>query len=114
MTTTHDGRATADPSADPSEPSDVGVRDAPDGSRYELVVDGAVVGRAGYARRGDLLVVPHVEVDPARRGHGLAARLMEGLVADVRERGLRVDPRCPYAAAWFRRHPEHADLLDRS
>jgi predicted GNAT family acetyltransferase len=86
------------------------VRDAPETSRYELVEDGVVVGHAAYRADGDRLVVPHVEVDPSRRGHGLAARLMADVADDVRRRGLRIRPVCPYAAAWFRRHPEAADV----
>ena len=78
--------------------------------RFELEEDGRLAF-ADYSRRGDTLVIPHVEADPALRGTGAAGRLMEGLLAQVRERGLKVTPLCSYAAAYMRRHREYADLL---
>jgi len=67
---------------------------------------------ATYRRSGNVVTIPHVEAPPELRGKGTAARLMEGIAQLARERGLRIAPRCPYAAAWFRRHPEARDLLE--
>jgi predicted GNAT family acetyltransferase len=36
---------------------------------------------------------------------------MEGIAVLAREGGLKIAPRCPYAVAWFRRHPEDSDVL---
>jgi hypothetical protein len=60
---------------------------------------------------GDRLAIPHVEAPPALRGTGTAGRLMTGVLQIVRDRGLKVIPVCPYAAAFIRRHAEHQDLL---
>ncbi len=43
-------------------------------------------------------------------GQGVAARLVEALVADAREMGFRIEPACSYVAAKFDEHPEWADL----
>ncbi|MFD0893913.1 N-acetyltransferase [Luteolibacter ambystomatis] len=77
--------------------------------RFELI-EGGKLAFADYQVRDDVLVLPHVEADPALRGQGTAGRLMEGVLAIARERGLKVLPVCGYAAAWIRRHPEHHDL----
>ena len=79
-------------------------------SRFELEEQG-LVAFADYRRRGDHLVIPHVEAPPALRGTGAAGRLMSGMLEQVRERGLKVVPVCPYAVAFIRRHPEHQDLV---
>ncbi len=79
-------------------------------SRYELTQDG-LTAFADYSRRNGKVVIPHVEAPPELRGTGVAGRLMEGVVADVRAKGEKLVPLCPYAAAWMKRHPEHADLL---
>jgi uncharacterized protein len=77
--------------------------------RFELSENGALA-YADYELKGSVLAVPHVVADPALRGTGAAGRLMEGVLAAIRARGLKIDPVCPYAEAYLRRHPEHADL----
>jgi predicted GNAT family acetyltransferase len=79
-------------------------------SRFELAEEGHIAF-ASYRRRGNLLVVPHVEAAPALRGKGSAGRLMEALASHARGEGLKIEPACSYAAAWFRRHPDYRDVL---
>ena len=79
-------------------------------SRFELMEDGRMAF-ADYVRRGEVLILPHVEADPALRGKGAAGRLMQGVVAQARAAGLKIRPTCSYAVAWMRRHPEEQDLL---
>ena len=79
--------------------------------RYELVADGTVVGLAEYRPEGDADVVTHTQIDPSRRGQGLGAVLVEGVLADLRARGRRVVPQCWYVADHVRDRPEHHDLL---
>jgi predicted GNAT family acetyltransferase len=78
--------------------------------RFELEEQGEIAF-ATYRRDGDVVTIPHVEAPEALRGKGSAGRLMEGVVALARGQGFKIAPRCPYAAAWFRRHPEAADVL---
>jgi predicted GNAT family acetyltransferase len=78
--------------------------------RYELTEQG-VTAFADYRLGEGLIEIPHVETPVAARGGGMAGRLMDGLVEHVRARRLKIVPTCPYAAAWLRRHPEHADVL---
>jgi predicted GNAT family acetyltransferase len=79
-------------------------------SRFEIEENG-LVAFATYRRAGDIVTIPHVEAPPELRGKGTAGRLMEGIALLARERGLKIVPRCPYAAAWFRRHPDASDVL---
>jgi predicted GNAT family acetyltransferase len=86
------------------------VVDNPALGRFELVENG-LLAFADYRRRGAVLILPHVEADPALRGTGAAGRLMAGLAAHARAAGLKILPTCAYAAAWFQRRPDQADLL---
>lgn len=79
-------------------------------SRFELHEDGKLA-HADYQIRGGVLMLPHVEADPALRGRGSAGRLMEGVLQIARQRGLKVRPVCGYAAAYIQRHPRHHDLV---
>jgi predicted GNAT family acetyltransferase len=87
------------------------VVDVPAAGRYELTLDGDRVGWADYGLSGGVATIPHVETVPAHRGKDFAARLMAGVLDDVRARNLRVRPICPYASAYMRRRPETHDLI---
>ncbi len=78
--------------------------------RYEMVEDGHVV-HADYRRDGERLYIDYVLAPPPLRGTGAAGRLMEGVAQEARKAGVKIVPICGYAAAWLRRHREHADLL---
>lgn len=88
--------------------------DRPEHNRFEMAfpsADGERLVFARYVRRDGALVIPHVEAHPALRGSGAAGRFMRGLADHARAQGLKLIPTCGYAAAWFRRHPDEADLL---
>ena len=87
----------------------IAVRDAPESSRYEVTVDGGLAGIVVYEMHPDEIVLVHTEVHHTLRG--LGSRLARGALDDTRARGLRVVARCPFIAAYIRRHPEYADLL---
>jgi uncharacterized protein len=91
----------------------VAVRDNPDELRYELLVDGDVAGEIRYRRSPDRIVLVHTEVSPALEGQGLASRLVADALEDIRARGMRVVPICPFVRAYIQRHPEYEDLVTR-
>jgi predicted GNAT family acetyltransferase len=79
-------------------------------SRFELEEQGELAF-ATYRRADDVYTIPHVESAMALRGKGTAGRLMDGIAAMAREQHFKIRPTCPYAIAWFRRHPDQDDLL---
>ncbi|MBW8826193.1 MAG: N-acetyltransferase [Acidobacteria bacterium] len=90
------------------------VDDNPERSRYELKIDGHVVGVADYQRDGEnRLVFPHTEIDGSRRGQGLGAVLVKAALDDVRSQGKQIIARCWYVAEFIDLHPEYRDLLVR-
>ena len=90
---------------------DVDVRHNPEASRYEISVDGAVVGVADYRVTGDRVVFAHTEIEPPMRGRGFAATLVQYALDDVRGTGRSVVPSCGYVARFIDEHPEYGDLL---
>ncbi|MBD2843345.1 GNAT family N-acetyltransferase [Erythrobacter rubeus] len=58
----------------------------------------------------DVRVATHTVVPDAIGGRGIAAQLVERLVADARKQGFKIDPRCSYVAAKFDQNPGWADL----
>lgn len=83
-------------------------------SRYELFVDGELVGIAEYEIDGDIVVFPHTEIVRPRRGQGLGAILVQGALDDVRPTGRTVVPSCWYVAEFIDDHPEYQELLVRT
>ncbi len=79
-------------------------------SRYELVDGETVIALADFRDRDGVRILPHVETDPAHRDQGHAGRLVEFALTDIRAKGLRVIPACPFAASYVHEHPEHQDL----
>lgn len=74
--------------------------------RYELRTDGGLLGLIDYRLEPGAVALVHTEIDPRFERQGLGTQLVAGALADLRERGLRVIPACPFVAAYLRRHPE--------
>lgn len=93
----------------PDQPT---VRDVEELSRYELVLDGRIVGIADYrVIGGDVVVIPHTEIAPHLRGQGLGEQLVEGVLDDIRAQGRRVVPRCWFVAEFIENHHDYGDLV---
>ena len=81
-------------------------------SRYELAIDGQVAAFADYRLEGRAVCFTHTEVLPAYEGQGLASRLAQYALDDVRARGLQARPQCRFIARYIARHEqEYGELL---
>lgn len=87
-------------------------RDSGTQGEYRATVPGSdAVARLTWKARGDnVRVADHTLVPPELEGRGIAAALVDALVADAREHGFRIVPQCSYVAAKFSRNPEWSDL----
>lgn len=75
------------------------------------VIEAAAIGRLTWVMKDNVRVAEHTVVPPEIGGRGVAAKLVEALIADARTHGFKIDPVCSYVAAQFKRHPEWGDLL---
>ncbi|RZU74696.1 hypothetical protein EV384_3172 [Micromonospora kangleipakensis] len=90
------------------------VEENPAKHRFEILVDDALAGFTAYIPRGEVgevLVFTHTEVDERFQNMGVGSALIRGTLDQVRERGGRLVPKCPFVAAFIKRHPEYADLV---
>ena len=87
------------------------VTDNPPASRYELWLGTTRAGLIQYRAEPGTVFLVHAEVDPALAGQGLGERLVAGALADLRARGRKLVPLCPFVRAYLRRHPDQADLV---
>jgi predicted GNAT family acetyltransferase len=93
---------------------DITVVDVPQRGRFEIRDGERVVGLASYHVDGDVMTLPHTEVDPSRGGQGLGTHLVHGVLAAARERHLHVLPYCSFIRKYLLDHPEELDLVAES
>ena len=90
------------------------VSDNSAAKRFEAHADGELVGVLEYIPLDGKIVATHTEVTAEQEGKGVGSQLVAEVVAQLRRDGRLLQPLCPYVAAWLRRHPDEADVVDRS
>lgn len=83
-------------------------------SRFELRVDGDLVGWSEYRPAGDSVIIAHTEIDERHEGEGFGSVLVREVLDRVQASGKTVIPTCPFTVAYIHRHPEYADVVDPS
>lgn len=93
--------------------------------RWELLEDGQLLGYLAYREVaadaddvGDGSIpttfvrdLQHTVIDPEQRGRGLGPVLVGGVLDDIRARGGRLIPTCPFVRSYLEEHPEQRDLV---
>lgn len=86
------------------------ARDVPERHRFELVVDG-ITAFAEYRLFSGGIEFYHTIVPEALGGKGIGSRLVKSALDQVRARGLKVKPTCPFFEAYIKKHPEYQDMV---
>jgi uncharacterized protein len=108
------GAEDADESPSPTGAADeaeLRIVDNPAEHRYEALLGDRLAGVAEYRLAGNRTIFIHTETDSEFGGRGIASRLARGALDDVRARGRVMTPKCPFIAAYVKRHPAYQDLL---
>ena len=87
------------------------VTNVPAAGRYELRLDGRLIGLAAYRRRNRRIVFMHTEVDEACAGRGLGSRLAAAALDAAEREGLEVVPLCSFIAHYIDQHPRYRALV---
>lgn len=85
------------------------LRDNASAHRYELDAPEGM-SFADYRDIGGVRVIMHVETPVVARGRGYASKLMAEIVAKARADKSKLRASCAFAVAYFRRHPDTADI----
>ena len=94
-------------------PAHAEVVDVPEKSRYELRLDGRLIGLASYRRNDGRIAFTHTEVDESCEGCGFGSRLAAAALDDARRQGLRVLPLCPFITHYVEQRPEYQELVGK-
>jgi predicted GNAT family acetyltransferase len=57
-----------------------------------------------------IMTIDHTETEPEMEGEGLASSLVKHAVEYAREKDMKIDPLCRYAAKQFERHEEYREV----
>jgi uncharacterized protein len=76
-------------------------------SRFELEDEG-VTAFIDFTRSGDTITLVHTEVPERLEGRGIGTMLVRFAIAYIRDKGLKVVPRCPFVVSYLKRHPKDA------
>lgn len=79
--------------------------------RIELIQEDKVVGKIEFVKDGNELTITHTIVNPLFRGQGIAKILMEKVINEAKEKGLKIIPVCSYAVSYFEKNPKYKGLL---
>lgn len=83
----------------------------PERERFEIRAEGRPIGYLEAPKRGDVLIMPYIEIEPAQRGKNLSSILLRRALEMVRDKQWKVMPLCPVVAAFLRRNSSFSDLL---
>lgn len=87
------------------------VRHEPDRHRF-AVGDGEEIAVLMYREAPGVITFVHTEVPLRLRGQGMGEELARTGLEYARGKSLAVIPRCPFVAAYVKRHAEFANLVD--
>lgn len=71
------------------------------------------IGQIDFSFRGNILSVDHTNTFEGHEGQGVANGMMYALTDYAVNHRLLVSPVCEYAQAWYQRHPQYNDLIDK-
>ena len=80
--------------------------------RYVLEMDRAEAELTYSILSPHTIIADHTGVPDAFRGTGAGLALVERLVADALEEGVKIVPLCPFVNAQRQKHPEWADAFN--
>lgn len=76
--------------------------------------NGEVAGKMTYSIPfADYIIVDHTEVDPAFKGREIGKQLLYKIVEMARKKNIKIEPKCPFVVAMFKRYADIQDVLKK-
>jgi uncharacterized protein len=76
--------------------------------RFYAVVDGHEA-HVGYAKSGNVYNLLHTYVPEELRGHKVGDQLVQGTLDEIKAKGGKFIPTCPFVQAFLKKHPEYQE-----
>lgn len=79
-------------------------------NQYEFHIDG-LISKIEYKKSDGKMYLTHTEVPKELAGRGIASSLVEKVLEDIQQKGLKIIPLCSFVAKYIQRHPEWEPLV---
>lgn len=80
--------------------------------RFFIVEDHYKCAEITYSIAGkNLIIIDHTEVNENFAGKGYGKMLVEAVIEKAEKEKIKILPLCPFANAFFKKHPEYHHLL---
>jgi predicted GNAT family acetyltransferase len=87
--------------------------DNQDENQYEFRI-GKHIAKIEYIKtKNNEIYLTHTETPIALEGKGIASALVKEVLEDIKAKGLRLVPLCPFVVSYIQKHPEWRDLVIR-
>jgi predicted GNAT family acetyltransferase len=87
------------------------IKFEPDNNRAAAYDDGNEIGECVFSPSDTIWIISHTSVDDGYGGKGIAADLVDKVVQEARNKGVKIIPLCPFAKKQFEKKPEYQDVL---
>lgn len=78
---------------------------------FYIEKEGDIVAELTYTLQDNkIMTLDHTETNPEYKGEGLASSLVKHSVDYAKDKNLKIDPLCKYAAKQFERHEEYQEI----
>ncbi|SDL79367.1 hypothetical protein SAMN04488034_11224 [Salinimicrobium catena] len=78
---------------------------------FYIEKDETIIAELTYTLNdNNVMTLDHTETEPEHTGEGLASSLIKHSVQYAREKEIKIDPLCEYAAKQFERHEEYREV----
>jgi predicted GNAT family acetyltransferase len=96
----------------PSVIANIVREDTPTGGRYVAHIKGHSDAEMTFSKAGaKIQIIDHTGVPDDLSGQGVGRALVEYMVMDVRSRGVKIIPLCPFTRVTLEKHKEWQDVL---
>jgi len=79
--------------------------------RFEAQLEDDQIAFIEYSDDGEVVAMTHTEVPPDFEGKGVGSQLVKGALNAVKNAGKKVNPTCPFVAAYIKKHSEYESLV---
>lgn len=81
-------------------------------NQFEAILDGKTA-LIRYRKEADgTLNLFHTEVPDEFEGRGVGSQLVEAALEQIKADNIKINPSCPFVAAYIKRHSEYQDLVE--